>query len=177
MTRQTIRNMLVHFVVIVMAVASLLDLDAETLQMQSFDRLASTPPHSIEVIRDCTETKHTQGVSAVTTIAVRFLILTAAAVMTLAAVIAAVVKTFATTVNNSGAARAFLAVTTAITQFAMTVHAAVALLVTLFASLAEVATAIIFRLLTSRAALYLLVIQVWRRGWSWHIRNLFLWGS
>ena len=92
--------------------ASLLNLDAEALLMQGLDRLASPVPHGIEVIRDSTEVQHTQRISAITTIAVVLLFLTAAAVKTLTAVIAAVVKTLAATVNNSGAARAFLAVTT-----------------------------------------------------------------
>lgn len=154
---------------------SLLDLDAEALLMQGLDRLASSPPHGIEVIRDSTEVQHTQRISTVTTIAVVLLIFTAAAVKTLTAVIAAVVKTLAATVNNSGAARAFLAVTTAFAPFAMTVHAAVGLLVTLFAVVAEVATAIFFRLLTSGANLGVVIRNERTIVW-WHIRNLFLLG-
>ena len=55
MARQTISHMAVHRVVVIMAMATLLDLDTEALQMQSLDVLAPTPPDGIEVIRDCTE--------------------------------------------------------------------------------------------------------------------------
>jgi hypothetical protein len=99
--------------------------------------------------------------------------------MTLTAIMAVVVKMVSAAVDNSVAARAFFAVTTVLTQIAMSVHATVALFVTLLATLAVGATAIIFRLLTSRAALYLLVGIVIRNECTvvwWHIRNLFLLG-
>jgi hypothetical protein len=97
--------------------------------------------------------------------------------MTLTAITAVVVKMVAATVDNGVAARAFFAVTTVLTQIAMSMYATAALFETLFATLAEGATAIIFRLLTSRAALYLLVGIVIRNECTvvwWHIRNLFL---
>ena len=175
MTRQTFGNVLVHLVVIVMTVLSLLDLDAEALLMQGLNRLASSPPQGIEVIRDCTEVQHTQRISAITTIAVVLLFLTAAAVVTLTAFIAVVVKMLSATVNNSGAARAFLAVTTAFTSVAVTVHAAVVRLETLVAILTIGATAIIFRLLTSMANLGVVIRNERTIIW-WHIRNLFLLG-
>jgi hypothetical protein len=97
--------------------------------------------------------------------------------MTLTAITAVVVKLVAATVDNVVAARAFFAVTTVLTQIAMSVYTTVVLFETLFATLAEGATTIIFRLLTSRAAVNLLAGIVVRNECTvvwWHIRNLFL---
>ena len=158
---------------------SLLDLDAEALLMQGLDRLASSPPHGIEVIRDSTEVQHTQRISAITAIAVVLFFFTAAAIKTLTAVIAAVVERLAATVNDSGAARAFLAVTTALAQIAMSVYTTVGWLVTLVATLTVVTAAIILWITTSGAEFYFLAGIVIRNRctivWG-HIRNLFLLG-